>query len=160
MTNTPDELAAHELRDRPVEAARLYEIAISGGAATVDDYVNLTVICVASQDPGYAAKHSLSREFCSNAFDKVVKIAAMFAGQNAEVEFWSEYMDYIALGELPNEKRWQQMLSDGQSNVPAIYFAAVSDDTMIEEAKRRLSKEVLDGKTIRERYIQSFLPRR
>ena len=157
MTIDLDELLAHEVSDRPVEAVKLYERAISDGTATVTDCLNLAVICVASQDPGYAAKHALSREFCSNAFEQVVEIAALLGETNAEAEFWRDYLNYVAIGDSPKEERWLRTLIDGESDVPAIYFGRDSESIVIEESKRRLREEVHEGKTIRARYIQSFL---
>lgn len=149
--------------DRPVQASRMYEVAIAGGGADTSTYIDAAVLYFVCQDPGYASGHRLVPVFVEAAWRRMFEIlddAEHRFGEHPEVAFWRRYFRYILMGEDEFCDYCEELLRDNRSLVPCFFlvgsFCNRCDEPIYQKALE-LYESVRAGRTARERYIKSVL---
>lgn len=147
---------------QPVEAARIYELAIADPSVQRDTYLNLAVLYFVCNDGGFAAHHHLPVTFLEFAWDRAFTLldqAEQCFGIHPEVTFWRQYFRFILLGEIMPDGAYEHIVKAGISLIPAFYLFAFTGTKGVQYYKQAklLAAIVEPGATTKQRYIQSIL---
>lgn len=158
-----EEAATFDAADRPVEAARAYEMAITEAGADLDTFLNLAVLYFQCTDHGYLSHHRLSNDFIAHSWERanqlLLEAAARF-GAHPEIEFWRKYFAFVVLGAEPFFEECEALVRSGISLVPYFYLFTSPNGERHRQQAQRLFESVAAGRTAKERYIRGILEKR
>ncbi len=155
-----EEAARWDAMDQPLEAAKLYETAITEPGASLETFLDLAVLYFKCTDPGYFSEHHLADEFVDLAWRRanaVLDHAEIVFGWHPEIAFWRRYFSFVTLGEDPFDQECERLARPGQSLVPYFYLFTRKEGERYREQAEKLLEAVRQGRTARERYIRSIL---
>ena len=151
-------------RDQPVDAARAYEAALTAREADLLAYLDLAVLYFVCNDGGYAAYHSMSREFLTVAWNRMCAVldeARIMFGADGSIVFWKRYFQHFWLQEQFTFEECRELAESSVFLDPYLYLYISTADRAIRSQQREKAEElflsVREGRTSRERYIRSVL---
>lgn len=148
-----------DARERPLEAAWAYEIALAQGDMELDLVLDLAVLYFVCLDFGYATRHNLPEEFVSGAWTRafqVLEVGNDRFGANTDLEFWKCYFSSVYVRDEGIEDLSARLLHNSDSLLPAAYLF-LAGEKEFEGQALELLESVKNGSTERERYIKSIL---
>lgn len=147
-----------DAQDRPIDAVKAYEKAITEQDADLETFLNLAVLYFMCTDYGYIAHHKLSNEFVEKAWkraNEVLKEAESKFGKQAEIDFWRYYFRFVVLGDKPFIEIAENL--SRSSLVPYFYLFTSPRGERYRQKAQQLLELVRDGTTAKKRYIKSIL---
>lgn len=154
-----EEALKYEALDKPLEALRFYEKAISSQSATLDDYINAAVLLFDLQDTGAKYHYRVPDDLFNSAWDtslKYLEMARNLYGKLPELIFWEKEFRFYRLGEESFEKECEELVKQG-TLIPYFHILAVTDKKEYVPQGLELYQKVKREKTAKERYIKSIL---
>jgi hypothetical protein len=152
-----------DTQDRPVEAAQAYETAINESSGGLEAHLNVAVIYFLCADPGYAARHRLSREFIAQSasrFYEVIAQAQEHFPRDGEGKFWRLYYDFVHLGANEFVEEAAAIVRDTGAIVPFFYLFTRPGGERYRDQALQLYTRASQGNTTKDRYIVSVLSKR
>ena len=144
--------------DKPLEASQAYEEVLGTEHLSLDTMLNAAVLYFVCLDGGYAAAHHLPETFLTTAWERAFELlnqADSLYHQPPEVEFWRLYFLFILLGDDPAYDICEQMVNGKGLLIPVFHLLSSPRGTVYVDAARKLLDQVREGKTAKQRYIQS-----
>lgn len=157
--NFSDLARSFDARERPIEAAWAYEIAIASGDLELDLILDLAVLYFVCVDFGYATRHQLSREFVYSAWIRafqILEVGDKQTGNRTELQFWKHYFRSVYLKDEGIEELSVRLVQRNDSPLPAMYLY-LAGNTEFKDKTLELLESVKSGATERERYVRSII---
>ena len=148
-----------DARERPVEAAWAYEIAIQSTKAQIDLFLNLVVLYFQCADYGYQSHHHLRDDFVDGCWTRsfqVLDMAERLFGEQTEIQFWRAYISSVYTKEEGIEDFSRKLVERSDSLLPPAYLF-LAGNIEYRDAAQELCRSVKDGLTERQRYIKSVI---
>lgn len=158
---TLDDARKADREGRLIEAATLYEEALSEGRLPVDALMDMAILYWQATDYGYWTGKELPLAFVRRAgirFREILELAqAQFPG-SAEPVFWQRYTRWADVGEPLAEAECIGMLQeDPTSLVPSMHIFATSEGRSHSQEAMRLLSDCKARETTRTKYISSVI---
>ena len=160
MDQLPERIVQAERSNDLFTAARAYEEFIATGEATLDAFLNLSVLYFVSMDGGadVVLESAWERQY------EVLDEAEARFGRHLEIDFWRAFFRFIwgDTSSLDTEL-CQRILGSGATRVPAMAlygsFCGLSpgESAQYRSMALALYDEVKDGTTAMHRYVRSVV---